>query len=225
MWAMMPMFRVRLRGDWRGIEFLSPTRRSAPLQRRVADAALKCRATGLPAIVRERLVRFRHAMRVLALFHGSASQVGRVEQLVGELLLHGLAVAARAGEPDQPADAERQASVRIHFDRYLIVRAADAPRLHFERRLDVLDRLFEHLQRIVAGLFLNRGQAAVHDSLRGAALAAAHQGADELRHQRAAVQRVEGNFTLWYFSTSRHLRISLRLRPFSAVLRTTLLAS
>ncbi len=125
--------------------------------------------------------------------------------------LHRLAVAALARVADEPADAERQAAVGVHFDRHLVVRAADAPRLHLERGLHVLDRLLEHLQRIVAGLLLDGREAAVHDLLGRAALAVAHQRADELRHQRAAVERVEGNFTLRDFSTSWHFLIACQL--------------
>src|SRR5690349_12471602 len=197
-------------------------------------------ALQLPAVMREGLVGFRHAVRVLSFLDGAATQVRRVHELVGELLGHGLAVAALARVADQPADAERQAPVRIHFHGHLIVRAADAPRLHFERGLDVLDRLLEHLQRVVARLLLDRGERTVHDALGGAALAVAHQRADEFRHQRAAVQRIERNFTLRNFSTSWHcdlsegrpeglryqkagLRPALRFRPLGAVLRAPLL--
>src|SRR6185436_8620435 len=94
-----------------------------------------CWPVGLPTIVSKRLVGLGHAMGVFALLDGAAPQVGRIEQLVGQLLLHRLAVPARAREADQPADAEREAAVRIHFDRHLVVRAADAARLHFEGRL------------------------------------------------------------------------------------------
>src|SRR5262249_53103729 len=156
---------------------------------------------------RERLVGFRHPVHVFALLTGASPEVRGVAQLVGELLGHRLAVAALAREADQPADAERQAAVRVHFDRHLVVAPADAARLHFERRLDVLDRLLEDLERIVARLFLNRRQAAVHDSLGSAALAVAHQRADELGDQRAAVDRIEGNITLWNLAASRHLVI------------------
>ena len=69
--------------------------------------------------------------------------------------MHRLAVAALAREADEPADAERQAAVRIHFDRHLVVAAADAARFDFERGLDVLDRLLEDLERVVAGLLLD----------------------------------------------------------------------
>ena len=48
----------------------------------------------------ERAVRFRHAVHVFALLDRATAEIGCVHQLVGELLLHRLAVAAVAGEAD-----------------------------------------------------------------------------------------------------------------------------
>src|SRR6185503_17680377 len=188
MCAMMPMLRVLAKGDCLGIAVIPET-------------------TDLPAVVRERLVGFRHAVRVLALLHRAAAQVGGVEQLVGELFLHRLAVAARGGVADQPADAEREPPVRVDLDRHLIVRAADATRLHLEARLDVVDRLLEDLQRIVRGLLLDDVEALVEDPLRGAALAVAHHAVDELGDQRALVHRIRGDVALGDNSSSWHLYI------------------
>src|SRR5204862_3111454 len=127
-----------------------------------------------------------------------------VEKLVRQPLLHRLAVAAGAGIADQPADAERQAPVRVHFDRHLIVRSADAPRLHFETRLDVVDRLLEHLQRIVAGLVLDDVEALIDDPLGGAALAVTHHAVDELADQRALIDRIRQDIALRNLSASWH---------------------
>src|SRR5688500_16608642 len=102
MCAMMPMFRFRSSGVCRGI---------------TSSFVLRAWSLVLPAVVREGLIRFRHPMRVFALLHGAAAQVRRVEQLVRKLLLHRLAVAALSRERDQPADAERETPVRVHFDR------------------------------------------------------------------------------------------------------------
>src|SRR5688572_27209780 len=154
--------------------------------------------------MRERLVRFRHAVRVFALLHRTAAKVRRVEQFVRQLLLHRLPVAPRAGIPDEPADAEREAPVRVHFDRHLVVRAADAARLHLETRLHVVERLLEHLERIVAGALLDDVEALVEDPLRRAPLAVAHHRVDELADQRAVVKRIRREFTLRNFSSTRH---------------------
>src|SRR5262249_30654902 len=115
MWAMMPMFRVLFSATCRGID--------------------------LPTIVGERLVRLRHPMRVFAFLHRAAAEVRGIEQLVRELLLHRLAIAAGAGIANQPTNAEREPPVGIDLDRHLVVRAADAPRLHLEAGLHVVDGL------------------------------------------------------------------------------------
>src|SRR5918992_28627 len=188
---MMPMLRHLLSATCRGIERYQP----------------------LPAIVRERLVRFRHSVRVFALLDRTATQVARVEQFVRELLFHRLAVAASAGVADDPADAQREAAVRIDFDRHLIVRAADAARLHFERRLRVVDRLLEDLHRIVAGLLFDDVEAAVQDALGGAALAVRHHRADELGDQRAVVQRIRQDVALGNFSSTWHGSLSALQTP------------
>src|SRR3954468_13483429 len=86
----------------------------------------------LPAIVSEGLVGFSHPMRVFALLDGASAEVRRVHELVRELFLHRLAIATRARVADEPPDAQREAPVRVHFHGHLIVRPADAARLHFE---------------------------------------------------------------------------------------------
>src|SRR5207247_9992203 len=121
-----------------------------------------------------------------------------------QLLLHRLAVAARTRVADKPPDAERQAAVRVHFDRHLIVRPADAPRFDFEARLDVVDRLLEDFQRIVAGLLLDDVEALLDDPLGGAPLPVAHHAADELAHQRALIDRIRLDVALRDFSSSWH---------------------
>src|SRR5207244_720192 len=70
--------------------------------------------------------------------------------------------------------------------------------------------------RIVAGLLLNRGERGVHDLLGGAALAVAHQRADELRHERAAVERIERHFAFGDLSSSWHMSASSYQLPASS---------
>src|SRR5688572_28905535 len=190
-------------------------------------------------------------MRVLALLHGPAAKIGGVEELVGKLLLHRLAIPTRPCVGDQPADAERQAAVRIDLDRYLVVRATDPARLDLETRLHVVERLLEHLERVVARALLDDVEALVQDALGGAALAVAHDRVDELADQRAVIERVGSLFALRNLSSTRHLFRSCRdsgfgvrgprppaasralrveprlllLRSLGAVLRATLLAT
>src|SRR5438034_11135487 len=63
-----------------GTTFFSPAR--------VATASLTKTTHSLPAVMCERLVRFRHAVHVFLLFHRSAARVRRVNQLIRELVHH-----------------------------------------------------------------------------------------------------------------------------------------
>src|SRR5438034_3352223 len=162
------------------------------------------RTSYLPSIVSKRLVRLGHSMRVFPLLDGAATQVRRVEQLVGELLLHRLTVAARRGVADDPANAQRQPAVRVDFDRHLIVGAPDTARLHLEARLDVVDRLLENFQRIVAGFFLDDVEALVQDAFGRAPLAVAHHAVDELADERTLIERVGRDVALGNFPSAWH---------------------
>src|SRR6185295_18012675 len=98
-----------------------------------------------PAIVGKSLIGLRHPVRVFALLHGAAAKVRRVEQLVCQLLLHRLTVAARSGVSDDPTNAERETTIGVDLDRDLIVRPSDAPRFDLKAWFHVVDRLLEHL--------------------------------------------------------------------------------
>src|SRR5438552_8440396 len=124
MCAMMPMFRVFANGVCLGIAAISTgfgirdlrfvgirwdsqivgrgkTRNANPRESQIPNPESRI-PSPLPSIVSERLVRLCHPMRVFAFLHRAAAQIRRVEQLVGQLLLHRLAVAARARVADQP---------------------------------------------------------------------------------------------------------------------------
>src|SRR6202022_4786017 len=143
----------------------------------------------LPAIMRERLVRFRHAVHVFLLLHGPAARIRRVNQLIRELVHHGLACALPR-ILQQPAYRQRLPAERIHFHRNLVVRAAHASRLNLQQRLHVLDGLLENFQRIVVGLLRHLVHRAVKHPLRRRLLAFPHHRADELLHDVAAIDRV-----------------------------------
>src|SRR5688500_16109138 len=81
--------------------------------------------TVLPAVVREGLVGFGHAVGFLALLDGAAAVLGSVDQLAGELARHRV-LAALAGRLDQPAHRQRHAPRSAYFDRHLVGGAADA---------------------------------------------------------------------------------------------------
>src|SRR6516165_5635905 len=85
MWAMMPMFRVSSRS--------------------LVFAILGGRCQ-LPAVVREGLVRFRHAVGLIAFADGRAGVVGSVEQFGSQFFGHAFAATA-AGRGNQPAHGQR----------------------------------------------------------------------------------------------------------------------
>src|SRR5690242_14232314 len=72
-------------------------------------------ARSLPSVVREGLVRVRHAMRVLAPLDRDPAIVGGVEQFAREPLLHRV-FRAPARAADQPADRQRLAAVGANLD-------------------------------------------------------------------------------------------------------------
>src|ERR1700704_2295118 len=87
--------------------------------------------TLLPAIVRESLVGFPHAMHIFFFLHGAAASVRSVDQLVSQFVDHGLA-RAFPRILQQPANGQRLPPERIYFHRNLVVRAADAPSFYFQ---------------------------------------------------------------------------------------------
>src|SRR3954454_13447568 len=102
---MIPMFRVRASGTSRAT---------------VGVPTLPC----LPLEMTEGAVRLGHLVRVLAALDRGAQSVHRVDELLGELVAHALAVPL-AGGLDEPADAEREAAIAADLDRDLVCGATD----------------------------------------------------------------------------------------------------
>src|SRR3954467_12700556 len=143
---MIPMLRVLSRGISRfaivGVTLRSQggggtqtTGRSGPVESTESVPAFG----RLPAVVRERFVRFGHLLDVVAALDRGADAVGGVHELTGEALGHGL-FAPLTGVADDPADGERVGPTGLDLDRHLVRGTADPPALHFQRRFDVVDR-------------------------------------------------------------------------------------
>src|ERR1051325_7351795 len=150
MWAMMPIFLNLLRSCL--AMFLN---RSYRLYRSY---------TSLPLVMRKRLIRVRHAVRVFLLLHRIAAVVSRIENLGRQTIRHRLFTAA-AGVGDDPANCQGTAPFLVYFDRHLISRTANASRLHFNRGLHVINRPFENLHRLFACLVANLPHGVVKDAL------------------------------------------------------------
>src|SRR6266567_2894871 len=203
MCAMIPMLRVS--SSLNALPIAPVTAFFSPA--RVATASLTKTIHSLPTVMRERLVRFCHAVYVFLLLHSSAARIRRINQLVRELVHHGLA-RAFPRILQQPANRQRLPPKRIHFHWNLVVRAAHAPRLHFQQRLHVLDGLLENLQCIVVGLLRHLIHRAVKHALRRRLLAFPHHRADELLHNVAGIDRIgrlrspENESFAWHCSLS-----------------------
>src|SRR6267143_434713 len=200
MCAMIPMLRVSSSLNTRAIlSFQVPLPRNSLL----------------PAIVRECLVRFRHAVHVFLLLHRPAARIRRIDQLIRELVHHRLA-RALPRILQQPANRQRLPTERIDFHRNLVVRAAHAPRFDFQQRLHVLDGLLENFQRIVVGLLRHLIHRAVEHALRRRLLAFPHHRADELLHNVAGIDRIGRLRSPEYESFAWHCSLSLLRQIFTA---------
>src|SRR5690242_17997019 len=121
MWAMMPMFLQRSNGTCLGTLFLNFL---ALLYPPATAGGTDVLISISPAIMRESLVGFGHAVNIFLLLDRRAATIGCVEQLIRELVDHSFFAATTAVTYD-PANRQRSATIRIHFDRNLIVGAAD----------------------------------------------------------------------------------------------------
>src|SRR5689334_233847 len=166
MWAMMPMFLQRSNGTCLGTLFLNFL---ALLYPPATAGGTDVLISISPAIMRESLVGFGNAVNVFLLFDRSA---------------------ATTAVTYDPANRQRSATIRIHFDRNLIVGAADTASLHFEQRLAVFDCFLEKLQRFVSALLLEILHRLIEDRLSGALLSLVHHRVHELGDQRRTVDRV-----------------------------------
>src|SRR5262245_60355947 len=158
--------------------------------------------------MREGLVGLRHLVRVFALLDRAALVARRRHQLVRELLRERV-VRTGARERDDPARRERVPAVRTDFHRHLVVRTADAARLHFQDRLHVVHGLLEDRHGFLAGLLLDHRHGLVEVALGDRALAAAHDRVDEPRHQDTVELGIRGRLAARDVAFTRH-RVSSR---------------
>src|SRR5689334_22212534 len=161
------------------------------------------RTAGSPAVVREGLVGLGHLVRVLAALDSGTEAVARVEDLVHEALGHRL-LATLPRVADEPAQGERGRAVRLDLDRHLVGRATDATALDLHGRLDVVERTLERGDGVGAGLLASTLEGAVDDRLGDRLLAVEEDLVDELRDERAGVDRVDDERALRSGSLTRH---------------------
>ena len=137
----------------------------------------------------ESLVSFCHLVSVLTLLHGVTSIVGSIHDLSSQTLCHGL-LTTGAAVGSQPAQTQSLAASGADLQGNLVVSATNTAGLALEAGHDVLHRLLESLQRIVAGLFLNHGESFVNDLLSDALLAIQHDAVDQAGDHLGIVNRI-----------------------------------
>src|ERR1700752_72310 len=209
MWAMMPMLRILSSGVVRSIAPFIQQKRGATrtphscaggpvsLRRHRApfesldagslnSGSRSCWSRRLPPVMREGAVRLRHPVRVFLLLYRLAFALRRQNQLGCEALGHRL-LFARAAVLDDPAHPQRGAALRPHFNRYLIRRATDPARLHFQRRLHVRQRLLEHVHARLPRALLDHVHRLIENPFRQRLLPGHHQVVQELRDRLAVV--------------------------------------
>src|ERR1700676_13758 len=203
-----PLQRPLLKFDYWLLRLTTPDLHASPKATSLTERSPTALYPHLPAIVRKRLVRFRHAMHIFLLLHRSAPRIGGVNQFIRQLVDHR---AARAFSRilQQPANRQRLSPERAYFHRHLIVRSTHPPGLHFQQRLQILDGLLENLQGIVIGLLGDLIHRAVKHPLRRALLAFVHHRADEFLHDVASKYRVDGLRAPADYSFTRHFVFSL----------------
>src|SRR6185503_7016242 len=129
---------------------LTPTpegRQPGPVRRGRAATRMRY-GRELPAVMRERFVRLRHAVDVLFALVSAALLGLGVEKLAGEALRHRL-LATCTRELDEPAHGERAGAACRYLHRHLVGGAADSAGAHLEVGSERGDRLLERLDRLL----------------------------------------------------------------------------
>src|ERR1700722_20105594 len=121
MCAEIPMFRYRSMGVFLAIAFTS------------SESEMSKSPVGLG-----------HPVHFFALLHRAAAPLRSLDQLARQTQRHRF-LAALLGGLAQPSHRQRHPAHRPHFDRYLIVGAADPAALDLDRRPDVAQSLGEDL--------------------------------------------------------------------------------
>src|SRR5690606_18816752 len=126
----------------------------------------------------------------------------------------------------QPAHRQRYAARRTNLHRNVIGGTANTAALDLHHGLHVRHSSSEHFPRIFPGLVGDVIESAIDDALGNRLLARLHDHIDELRNILRSELRIRQDFTLGYFTTTRHDNLSLifwwrPIRPSSDASRRT----
>src|SRR5690606_14318794 len=178
---------------------------------------------GSPAVVSVGAVGLGHPLDVLLLLDGTTAPSGGVEELPSDPL-DGGALGAGVASGDEPTQAQRLRAARRDLDRHLVGGATHAAAAHLDARLDVVERLTEHLEGLLAAALLDQAAGAVEDPAGGVLLAVAHELVDQRGDGGVGVDQVRLEAADFSASSASHVRLLPCLRLLGAVLAAALVA-
>src|SRR5206468_676415 len=113
------------------------------------------------------------------------------------------------GVAGEPAECQRVGAVRLDLDRHLVGRPTHTAGADLEGRTDVVERLLERRDGILAGLGGDTLERVVDDALGEALLAVEEDLVHELADDRRTVHRVGDDGALGSGTLARHYFFSI----------------
>src|SRR5665213_1274597 len=157
----------------------------------------------LPAVMCKSSVRLCHPMSIFAFLDRTTPVRRRLKNLVGQPLAHRFLTAC-ARRRHHPPHRQRRSPQWTHFNRHLVVRAADAPRPYFNRRTHIVERPLEYHQTALFGAIRDQLERSVEDLLGYGLLAPLHHDVDKLRDRAVVELRIRCDIPNSGLSFARH---------------------
>src|SRR5690554_1986985 len=170
------------------------------------DRSLSCHCINLGLLeteMREGLVGFCHTMDVFTLLNCRTLAFYSIKDFTSKALRHAF-LTALPGIFNEPAHRQRVLTGRPNFNRHLVSSTTHTTGLNLNHRLDVLQGLLEHFDRLFFRFLGNNIQSTVNNALCNRLLTAFHHMVDELGKTCTAEFRIGNDFPLCCNSSSRH---------------------
>ena len=170
--------------------------------------------------MREGLICFRHAVRILLLFVSTSFFFRSCEYFCGQSLGHGFLVSF-SSETDQPLHSQALLSRITNGLWNLECCTTHTSAAHFYSWSDIFKTSLENLQTIFFTSLLDPVHGFVENVKCNALLSVQHQVVHEARYKNAVESGIRQNQMLFGYSPS-HDRLTLGFRPLCSIFRTTL---
>src|SRR5690554_332787 len=162
--------------------------------------------------MRERLVRFCHAVHIFALLDRSTFAISGIHDFACQTGSHAL-LTTLGGIIYQPTHGQSSTTARAYFHRHLVRGTTDTTGFHFDDWANCIQRFFEVFHRLTFLALLDNFQSTVNDTLGDRLLAGLHNVVDKLGQQLAIELRIRkdlplrGNATSWHDGCSTAPRL------------------